>query len=98
MTNRCRGCGAEILWIKTAADRRRMPVDGEPVWVKLEAGGKPYFRRDGSTVIGRIVGDAYDDDDPDANLIEAFVSHYATCPVGGQFRNRKPRTRAPGYR
>ena len=97
MTNKCRGCGAEVIWIRTAASRRKTPVDAEPVWILIEAGGKPYFRTDGSIITGRRIGDAWDDD-PDANVVEAYESHFASCPVGGQFRNRQPRTRAPGYR
>ena len=95
MTN-CRGCGAEVIWVKTITGRKKMPLDAEPVRVKVESGGKADFRKDGYVVIGRIVGDAYDD--PEGEVVEAHESHFATCPVGGQFRNRKPRTRAPGYR
>lgn len=97
MTNQCRGCGAEVIWIRTAATGRKMPVDAESVWVLQGTGGNTFVRKDGSIVIGTKVGDAWDDD-PDANVIECYESHFATCPVGGQFRNRQPRTRAPGYR
>ena len=98
MISRCRGCNREVIWVKTVTNRRKMPIDAEPVWVKPEAGGNTFILEDGRIVIGRKIGDAYDDKDPDANLIEAHESHFATCPVGGQFRNRRPRTRAPGYR
>ena len=98
MTSRCQGCQREVIWVKTITNRRKMPIDAEPVWVKLESGGNTFILEDGRCVIGRKIGDAYDDEDPDANLIEAHESHFATCPVGGQFRNRQPRTRAPGYR
>ena len=97
MKDRCRGCGAEVVWIRTAGNRRRMPADAEPVWILIEDGGKLFFRKDGTGVFGRKIGDAWDED-PDANVIEAYESHFATCPVGGQFRNRAQRTRAPGYR
>ena len=97
MTNQCRGCGAEILWIRTQATRRKMPVDAEPVWVLLCSGGNTFMQKDGTVVTGRKIGDAWDDN-PDANVIQCFESHFATCPVGGQFRNRQPRTRAQGYR
>lgn len=98
MTNRCRGCGAEVIWIRMQLTRRKMPVDAEPVWIRLEGGGNTFIRLDGTTVTGRKIGDAYDDEDPDSNLLECYESHFSTCPVGGQFRNRQPRTRAPGYR
>ena len=97
MTNRCRGCGAEILWIRTTANRRKMPVDAEPVAVLLNGAGNTFVKLDGTIVTGRRIGDAWDDD-PDANVVEAYESHFATCPEGGKFRNRQPRTRAPGYR
>ena len=97
MTGRCRGCGAEVIWIRTKAQRRKMPVDAEPVSVIPCTGGNSFVLIDGYIVFGRKIGDAWDDD-PDANVIEAYESHFATCPVGGQFRNRQARTRAPGYR
>ena len=97
MISRCRGCGAEVIWIRTAASRRKTPADAEPVWILQDGGGNTFLQKDGSVIFGRKIGDAWDDD-PDANVIEAYESHFATCPVGGQFRNRQPRTRAPGYR
>ena len=97
MLNKCRGCGAEVIWIRTAANRRKTPVDVEPVWVLQQAGGDTFLQKDGGVIFGRKIGDAWDDD-PDANVIECYESHFATCQVGGQFRNRQPRTRAPGYR
>jgi hypothetical protein len=97
MMKNCLGCGAEVIWVKTITGRKKMPLDAEPVWVLPMSGGDTFVREDGSIIFGRKIGDAWDDD-PDVNAIEAHESHFATCPVGGQFRNRKPRTRAPGYR
>ena len=96
MKSRCNGCGAEVNWIKTTANRRKTPVDAEPVSI-LPGGRFSFFKLDGSIIFGTKIGDAWDDD-PDANIIQSYESHFATCPVGGQFRNRQPRTRAPGYR
>lgn len=97
MTSRCRGCNAEVIWIRSVANRRKIPCDAEPVWVLQEVGGNTFVRKDGSILFGRKIGDAWDDD-PDANVIEAYESHFATCQVGGQFRNRQPRDRVSGYR
>ena len=97
MTSRCRGCGAEVVWIRTKGQRRKMPVNAETVSVLPFPGGNSFVQDDGSIIFGRRIGDAWDDD-PDANVIEAYESHFATCPVGGQFRNRQARTRGPGYR
>ena len=73
MTNRCRGCGAEVIWIRTTANRRKMPIDAEPVWVLPMSGGNTFIRKDGSIVFGRKIGDAWDDD-PDANVIMAWTA------------------------
>lgn len=98
MMNKCRGCGEEVIWMKTPAGKK-MPVDPEPVWIEIGGRGqKPFIRKDGSFVFGRKVGDAYENEDPDSNLVEAYESHFATCPVGGEFRNRQPRTRPKGLR
>ena len=84
----CRTCGQEIFWVKTRLGAgSRMPLDAEPVWIRKEAGGKAYFLKNGEAVQGRITGDA--DDDPDAEVVEAYVSHFATCPQADL--HRKPR-------
>lgn len=82
----CRGCGKEIAFIKTEKGKT-MPVDPEPVWVKQEKGGKPFIQVDGNYVYGWIAGDA--EDDPDSNLIAAYVSHFATCEQAERFRGRR---------
>ena len=83
--------------MKTIVNRKKMRIDAEPVWILLRGTGKTFFKLDGTVLVGQQIGDAWDDD-PDANAVEVYESHFATCPVGGQFRNRQPRTRAPGYR
>lgn len=85
--SRCRGCGAEIIWKKTPMGKK-IPVDPEPVWIEQGLEKRTFLRADGSFVLGRKVGDAYDDNDPDSNLIEAYESHFATCPVSEQFRRK----------
>lgn len=92
----CRGCGEEIIWMQTAAGNR-MPVDAEPVWIRTEPGGNTFVKKDGTIAFGRKIGDAYEAAEGET-LLEVWESHFATCPVGGQFKNRKPRTRAPGFR
>ena len=96
MTSVCRGCGKPVIWIRTKQGRK-MPVDAEGVWILLDPKGDSFVTADGTITFGRKIGDAWDDD-PDANAVLVFESHFATCPVGGQFRNRQARTRAPGYR
>ena len=89
---KCRGCGADIIWIKLRGSGKKMSIDAETHWIRLDYHGHPFFRIDGEEIFGEIAGDA--DDDPDSNFVEAHESHFATCPQGGKFRKqRKPRER-----
>lgn len=92
---RCKGCGEEILIIKTGGFYKSVMVDAEPVWVRQKTGGDSFVTADGRMVFGEITGDA--DDDPDANFIAVFVPHKGHCKTGGRApRNRK--RRPSGYR
>ena len=79
---RCRGCGAEIDWIRTRAGKN-MPVDPEPVFVAVNDGSDVFVTDEGEVIHGRKVP-ANDD-----SAGVAFVSHWATCPVAGQFRRKR---------
>ena len=46
---RCRGCGKEILIIRTGSFYGRVIVEAEPVWIRQESGG-------GSVLHGRRAG------------------------------------------
>lgn len=84
---KCRGCGAPIVWIKMKYSGKAMPVDEEPVQVLLGEGTDSFVRGDGIVIIGQAVGDAWDDD-PNAKVEEAYVSHFATCRKANQYRKR----------
>jgi hypothetical protein len=81
----CRGCGKPILFIRTV-EKKLMPVDAEPVWVKPDREGHMYVRRNGQMIHGVIIGDACDT--PDRKPAEAYVSHFATCSQAAAFRKR----------
>mgnify|MGYP000935691450 CR=1 FL=1 len=79
----CKGCGAPIIWIRTAAGER-MPCDPEPVM---------YWERRGAAV--RIVtpnGEAISCDlkgTLDKATGIGYVSHFSTCPQAGRFRTSR---------
>lgn len=77
-----------MIWVTTKVNKKKIPVDAAPVWVLQRDRGSTFLQKDGRSVIGRKIGDAWDDD-PDANMIECYESHFATCPVSNQFRNRR---------
>ena len=81
----CRACGAQIGFIKTK-QFRTVPVDADPVWIR-PGEGFTYILPDGKTIQGQIAGDA--DDDPEGKLVEAYISHFATCTEPDAFRKRK---------
>lgn len=80
---KCRGCGAEIDWIKTRAGKN-MPVDPEPVFVIVGEGDGHFVTDEGDVISGREVPAN------DGAAEVAFVPHWATCPEAGSFkRGRK---------
>lgn len=82
--SRCRGCGAEIDWIRTRAGKM-MPVDEEPVMV-IEGEGRDLFVTDeGDTITGRKAAPQ----EENRELPVAFVPHWAMCPAAGDFRRRR---------
>lgn len=84
----CHGCGRPVVFIK-CTDRKTHTAEPEPVWIRLDARGNTFITKDGRFVFGERIGDAYDDDDPDSNLIEAYEPHKGRCPMGGRKRRRK---------
>lgn len=90
-TDKCRACGAEIYHIRSKTGRW-LSLDVEPVWIRLDYHGDPYYRLDGSVVLGTPAGDA--DDDPDSNCVEVYQIHSFACPEQEKLRKkRKPRDR-----
>ena len=93
----CHGCGEMVTYIK-CKNRHTVTVDTEPVHIRLtkkteiiwgeEIRPREFITIDGGIVYGVIVGDAYDDDDPDTNLIQCFEPHKWKCPNGGRKRRR----------
>ena len=76
--SRCRGCGAEIEWLRMKSGKT-MPVDPEPVFV-AEGGNQVFITDAGETITGSAT---------EENTGEVgFVPHWATCPAAGQFRKR----------
>lgn len=80
--SKCKGCGAEIDWIRTRAGKN-MPVDPEPVFVAVDDGNDVFVTDEGEVIHGREVPTN------DGSAEVAFVSHWATCPVAGQFRRKR---------
>ena len=84
--SKCRGCGAEINWIKMYGTKKSMPVNPEPVRVLYGEGKEKFVRQDGVIIQGRKIGDAFDDQN--AQIYEAYESHFATCPQANDFRRK----------
>lgn len=85
----CVGCGARIYRIRPPFERRSIPVNSEPLWIKKDASGSWYILESGASVCGYPVGDAYDDS---TDLVIAYEPHLPHCPTNGR-APRKPRNR-----
>lgn len=79
----CRGCGAPLEWIKTAAGKS-MPVNPEPVFVIEGDGPDSFITDEGEVIRGR----AARQEEENNGLPVAFVPHWKTCPAAERFRRR----------
>lgn len=85
---KCRGCGAEIIWIKTPAGKS-MPCDAQAVtyWAKEGAPGKVV------TPNGEVISCEFTGELRDATGI-GYVPHWYTCPDAGSFKKGRRGGRA----
>jgi hypothetical protein len=76
-TSPCRGCGKPIVW-GTTPEGKKIPLDPRPPVYELVQ-SHPGNQRNPDPVNAR-------------RIIDAFVSHFATCPKANDFSksNRKP--------
>ena len=76
----CKGCGAEIIWIKTKSGKA-MPCDPQKIPYKTLVPDRTI----GQTLVlpdGRIAVGEYDADSDQYG----YISHFATCPSANVFR------------
>ncbi len=77
---KCRSCGAEILFIKTAGGKMT-PVNAEPVRFNYQLGAK------GRVVTGN--GEVLPADIREDGEERGWISHFSTCPDADKFRKGK---------
>ena len=77
----CRGCGAPIIWVTTAAGKT-MPCDPQLLRYRENPNGKDMVVVDGKGVV------RCDLDFEGLPTGMARISHFATCPQAGRFRKR----------
>lgn len=73
--SRCRSCGAEIIWARTAGKGKLIPLDAEPA-----------ERPNGLFKLMHVGGP---DEPPTAFIAsgeEVYLSHFATCPNAAEHR------------
>ena len=80
---KCKGCGAEIIWIKTTTGKS-MPCDPAQVtyWQKAGAPGKIV------TPNGEVISCEFTGDLNKATGI-GYIPHWSTCPAAGSFKKTK---------
>lgn len=81
--SKCRGCGADIEWVKTRTGKN-MPVDAipNPLWA-------PCL---GTTMVIRVHGknaEVITVPIDGSVVVEAWRPHWATCPKSDDFRKKK---------
>ena len=75
----CKGCGAEILWVKTAAGK--WMICNKPL-IAFEPGGGPetFVTPSGKVVRGQR---------KTSGSASGYIAHWATCPKRKEFRKEK---------
>ncbi len=80
---KCRGCGEEIVFIRTPTGRKMCCDAGLiPYWKDIR-GRERIVTRDGEVVACRLEGEAKDITDV------GHRPHWASCPAADQFRRKK---------
>lgn len=76
----CKGCGAEIIWIKTGGGKK-IPCDQDQImyWARKNAKGKVV------TPNGEVISCLFEGDPNTATGI-GYVSHFSTCPQAAKFK------------
>ncbi|WP_026874277.1 hypothetical protein [Jiangella gansuensis] len=92
---RCESCGAPVRWAVTAANRRPIPLDPEPVEPRTRGalvliGETAYGRRDAAARLMAMFAESEADADHRAMTDYAWhVAHFATCPKAHHHRRNR---------
>src|SRR4051794_15637284 len=84
-TKPCRSCHALVLWTRSAAGNKPMPLDEAPETgnVLVDGMGRAHVYRDHETAAAEL------ERDPEAYSVVTYVSHHATCPQGQAWRAKR---------
>lgn len=86
-TTKCRGCGAEIAFIKTMKGKS-MPVDPEPIYFIPRADFDRFVMIDGTVEEGQAAEMTAEGKASACTKI-GYRSHFSTCPEARRFSHRK---------
>lgn len=80
----CKGCGAQIKWIRTIGGKK-MPVDPETVFVTAREGSERFVTDEGAVISGRLtrLGEI------GGRTPLAYVPYWKTCPNAADFRQKR---------
>ncbi len=88
-SGKCRGCGAPILWVRTAKGNH-MPCEAAPVNFTPDIDGPERFLEEGGHVVrGRTVHNEFLD-----MRGVGFRPHWQFCPAASLFHSRGPKAGA----
>ena len=81
--SKCRGCGANIVFIKSVAGKT-IPCNAEQISYEQKAGGDLKI----VTPNGEVISGCIPEDPQKATGI-GYISHFATCPAADSFRKAR---------
>jgi hypothetical protein len=85
MSDQCRSCGAEVIFMPSAKSGKRMILDAKPE-KRIVLGNTIEIPAAGDSITGFLLGPA--EFPLVARVVDTYVDHHATCPSAGQWKGR----------
>jgi hypothetical protein len=81
----CRSCGAMVIWTRTAATRKPMPLDESPEHgnVLIDDMSRAHVFRDHDTAAAELARD------PERYSALTYFPHHASCARGEDWRGKR---------
>lgn len=89
--NKCKSCGAEIIWIKTRTGKA-MPCDARKIYFEPDPRGKAaVVTENGQVAKGTLMDEqaAFGFAGDGVRVMSGYISHFATCPNANIYRKAR---------
>ncbi len=85
MSDHCRSCGAEVVFVRSAKSGKRMILDAKAEKRVVLGSAITTLEPDD----GIVVGAQHPDAALIARVVRTYVDHHATCPAAAEWKGRR---------